>query len=123
MKMISMMGRGALLTAATLIIFACSKHGAANNQANAAIADPSAAATPVATPSPSQNPEDKMPRVTADELKKQVADGKAVVIDVRGADTYKMSHIKGALDVPLTRLEAGDFKGLPKDKRIVAYCT
>ncbi len=44
-------------------------------------------------------------------------------IDVRGADAYKMSHIKGASNVPLSKLETGDFKDLPQDKLIIAYCS
>jgi Rhodanese-like domain len=70
-----------------------------------------------------QNAEDKMPRITVEEARKLVAEGKAVIIDVRGSDSYKSSHIKGALDFPLKKLEAGDFTNLPKDKRIIAYCT
>jgi Rhodanese-like domain len=70
-----------------------------------------------------QNAEDQMPRINVEEAKKLVAEGKAVIIDVRGSDSYKASHIKGALDVPMKKLEAGDFKDLPKDKRIIAYCS
>jgi hypothetical protein len=70
-----------------------------------------------------QNAEDKMPRISVEEARKLVAEGKAVIIDVRGSDSFKESHIKGALDIPMKKLEAGDFKGLPKDKRIIAYCT
>ena len=56
------------------------------------------------------------------ELKAEVAKGTAVIIDVRGPDTYKSSHVKGALDYPLARLEQSDFKDLPQGKRIIAYC-
>jgi rhodanese-related sulfurtransferase len=64
-----------------------------------------------------------MPRIKADETKKLVDEGKAIIIDVRGTEAYKISHIKGSLDIPLNKLESGDYKGLPKDKRIIAYCT
>jgi rhodanese-related sulfurtransferase len=70
-----------------------------------------------------QSPESKVTRIKADEAKKLVEEGKAIIIDVRGTDAYKLTHIKGSLDVPLNRLEAGDFTGLPKDKAIIAYCT
>jgi rhodanese-related sulfurtransferase len=82
-------------------------------------------AQPAAANPPShahQNAEDKMPRVKVEEAKKMIAEGKAVIIDVRGAEAYKMSHIKGALDIPLNKLEARDFKNLPKDKFLIAYC-
>lgn len=75
---------------------------------------------PPATP---QNPEDAMPRIRAEEAIRMVRAGEAVVIDVRGSDAYKITHTKGALDFPLDRLEQGDFTGLPRDKRIIAYCT
>ena len=74
--------------------------------------------------SPTQaNPEDKMPRVRPEVAIKEVENNEAVVIDVRGTSTYQQEHIKGAIDFPLDRLNQGDFKGLPKDKRIIAYCT
>jgi 3-mercaptopyruvate sulfurtransferase SseA len=89
---------------------------------------PNVATTPVAvttppTPVPTQNPEDKMPRISAEEAKKLVDSGKAVIIDVRGPDAYKLSHIKGSLEYGLAKIEAKDFSGLPKNKRIIAYCT
>jgi hypothetical protein len=69
------------------------------------------------------HPEDAMTRLTAEESIQLVKDGKAIVIDVRGTASYEAAHIKGALDVPLNQLEAGNFTGLPRDKRIIAYCT
>jgi guanyl-specific ribonuclease Sa len=121
--MISNLGRGALVLAMAGSILACSKLGATTNQTNAAATNAATANNAAPAASPAQSPEDKMPRVKADDAKKLVEEGKAIVIDVRGAEAYKLSHVKGALDVPLNKLESGDFKGLPKDKRIIAYCT
>lgn len=82
------------------------------------------ATTPTATAqSTPQNPEDRMPRVRVEEAIQLVKTGKAIIIDVRGTETYKTAHIKSALDIPLERLESGDFKGLPRNKQIIAYCT
>lgn len=64
-----------------------------------------------------------MPRVRVEEAKADVASGKSVIIDVRGTDAYKAAHIEGAIDIQLADLEKGDFKNIPKGKRIVAYCT
>ncbi len=64
-----------------------------------------------------------MTRISAEEAKKLVDAGKAVLIDVRSSDAYKISHIKGALEYPLSKIDAKDFSGLPKNKRIIAYCT
>ncbi len=122
MRTISKLGQAALILALATLAFACSQVSTASNGTSAA---PNGTTTANATPAtaPAQSPEDKMPRTKADEAKRLVEDGKAVVIDVRGTEAYKSAHIKGSLDVPLNKLEAGDFKGLPKDKQLIAYCT
>lgn len=117
MKVFSIFGRGLLVVLSACLALACSKLSASTDQP----APPAAAAA--AAPSATQNPEDKMPRVRAEETKKMVDEGKAVIIDVRGTEAYKLSHIKGSIDYPLSKLENKDFNGLPKDKRIIAYCT
>ena len=121
MKVFSLLSRGALILASACLALACSKLAASTAPTNAPAATaPDAAA---AAPAPTQNPEDKMPRIRPEEAKKLVDDGKAVIIDVRGTEAYKISHIKGSLDYPLNKVEGGDFTGLPKGKRIIAYCT
>jgi len=124
MKIILKLGASALTVSLAFLAASCVKSGASTPTASATTAgEPSAhPATAIPSPHAHQNAEDKMPRVKVDVAKKLVAEGKAIIIDVRGADAYKMSHIKGALDVPLNKLEAGDFKDLPKDKTIIAYC-
>lgn len=74
-------------------------------------------------PAPAQNPEDAMPRVKVDEAHELTSKGTAVILDVRGSEAYKTSHIKGSIDYPLSRLEQSDFKDLPKGKRLIAYCS
>jgi hypothetical protein len=118
MNMILKLGAGALIAGMAIAAAGCAKSGASTHMAGVATAN--APAAPI--PSPPQNAEDKMPRVNVEEARKLIADGKAVFIDVRGPDSYKISHIKGALDIPMSKLEAGDLKDLPKDKRIIAYC-
>jgi rhodanese-related sulfurtransferase len=120
MKITSTICRLIMIAASSALVFACSKPSAADKQVNAA---PVTAANPSTPALPPQNLEAKISRIKADEAKKLVAEDKAIIIDVRGTDAYKLSHIKGALDVPLKKLEAGDFSGLPKDKAIIAYCT
>ncbi len=98
---------------------------------NAACQQPTAAtATPaVASPSPvvatasAQNSENEFPRISVQDAKAALDKGDAIIIDVRGPDAYKIAHIKGALEHSLNRLEQGDFRGLPKDKQIIAYCS
>ena len=70
-----------------------------------------------------QTDESRVPRITVDELKKLMADGQVVVLDVRGADAYNVEHIKGSINLPLDKISAGEYKYLPHDKRLVAYCS
>jgi len=54
---------------------------------------------------------------------KQLADANnATILDVRDAEAYLASHIPGALQIPLSRVE-GEVPFLPKGKSVVAYCT
>src|SRR5262245_23970782 len=104
-----------------LIVVGCIKSNSSASQANGAAANIASSGT-AATPAPASQ-EDNIPRTKVLDAKKEVADGKAVIIDVRGAEAYKMMHIKGSLDIPLQQLENKDFKGVPKDKHVIAYCT
>ena len=55
------------------------------------------------------------------ELRRRLAAGDVVLIDVRPELEYKAGHIPGALSVPVEKL--GTFLGtLPRDKEIAAYC-
>lgn len=124
MKYLHFLSRGAALLILAGIGVACQQPVATINpapgiQPNAPL--PNAAAPVQSTPAP--NPEDSMPRVRPSEAKEALEKGTAVIIDVRGPDSYKAAHIKGALEHSLSRLEQGDFKDLPKDKRIIAYCS
>ncbi|MBL8186939.1 MAG: rhodanese-like domain-containing protein [Acidobacteria bacterium] len=124
MKIYSLLGRASLLLASACLAVACSKLAATStsspNSGPVVTPDPAVAA---AVPSPTQNPEDLMPRIRPEEAKKLVDAGQAVIVDVRGTEAYKLSHIKGSIDYVLSKIEAGDFSGLPKGKRIIAYCT
>lgn len=123
MKIIPRWGRDALLLAATGLALAC------NNANSPQPVPPTAPASPVANTAAAgdthreHSSEEKMPRVNAAEAKQLVDAGQAIIIDVRGREAYRQMHIKGALDIHLADLEAGKFDNLPKDKRIIAYCT
>lgn len=93
-------------------------------------------ATPIVNQTPAtavqQSPEDKMPRIPAREAIELVKAGKAVLVDVRGIEIYRLEHPKGALSLPLAEIEQHHYKAmredgsyveLPRDKRIIAYCT
>ena len=123
MKKKYLLAHGALLALVAGAGLACNSTNAGSattmaTPAAATTADPNAPAA-----APAQNPEDSMPRVRVEAAREEVASGKAVIIDVRGTDAWKAAHIEGALDIQLGDLEKGDFKNIPKDKRIIAYCT
>ncbi len=65
---------------------------------------------------------DDAPRIAADEVKRLVAKGDVVIVDVRGKDAYDFEHAEGAISIPLQELEAR-MSELPKNKLIAAYCT
>jgi rhodanese-related sulfurtransferase len=62
-----------------------------------------------------------------DTIKKNVANGKAVLVDVRSEEEWKQGHIEESLFVPVTSLrKGGDRKAiakiLPKDKIVYTFC-
>ncbi len=61
-------------------------------------------------------------RISAADARKALAEGTAVLVDVRGTGPFEAEHAKGALSIPLGEI-AARWKELPKDKLIIAYCT
>ena len=59
--------------------------------------------------------------VDTDELLRRLADGDAVVLDVRPTPEYAAGHLPGALHIPLEEL-ADRLSELPRNTEIVAYC-
>ena len=64
---------------------------------------------------------DNLEAVGLEELERKMADGLVTVLDVRPSDEFAQGHVPGALNVPLSDLEAR-LTGLPPDHQIVAYC-
>jgi rhodanese-related sulfurtransferase len=64
----------------------------------------------------------EFPDVTIPEVKQAIADGKAVIIDVNGPQSYKNGHVPGALDYSAISKELA--AKLPADKGalVIAYC-
>jgi hypothetical protein len=69
--------------------------------------------------------ENKMPRISAEELKRLVAARQAVIVDVRSAEDYAQAHIQGAINLPIQQIEAGRYPNLPGGQRLrlISYCT
>lgn len=93
--------------------------GAQSN--NAEGADKRVGETPNASTEKPEDPFAKIPRMTVEELRKALDEGRAVAADVRPAEAFEEEHIEGAVSVPENDWAAhvGD---LPKDKLVVTYC-
>jgi rhodanese-related sulfurtransferase/DNA-binding HxlR family transcriptional regulator len=55
------------------------------------------------------------------ELRKRLAKGDVVLVDVRPGEEYAAGHIKGARSIPIDELDRR-LAELPKETEIVAYC-
>jgi len=102
----------------TIILFAAVAFAACNSfHSNANVA---ANKTSPAPANLSQQRE--VPRVTTTELEDLMKQGKVFVVDVRTQDMYDKGHIRGAKLIPINQIgERG--KELPRDKKIVTYCS
>lgn len=61
-------------------------------------------------------------RVSIDEAKSALDAGTAVVVDVRSAEAYQGGHIAGAINIPMSDLEAR-LNELDKTQWFITYCT
>ena len=59
--------------------------------------------------------------VSQAELRRQLEDGRVIVLDVRPISEYNAGHIAGARSLPIDELNSR-LRELPKSRRIVAYC-
>ena len=81
--------------------------------------------------SPSSSPRDTSqtsPRPTLinfDEAYRAYQEGRAIFIDARHEEEFKEGHIRGAVSLPLKKLEANPnlVQGIAKDTLIVTYCS
>lgn len=65
---------------------------------------------------------DGVRRVTPAEARAAVEKGQAVIVDVRGEDSFRAGHIKGALWIPVGDIAARAGE-LPRGKTIITYCS
>src|SRR5215212_2380396 len=56
-----------------------------------------------------------VPRIGVEDLHQKLVRNEITLIDVRDADSFRASHIEGALHIPLARVE-GEVPNLPKGK-------
>ena len=68
--------------------------------------------------------EDDVPRVPVEVALTGLQSGAAVIVDVRSKEAYDLSHIAGAISIPLAQIETNPTGlNLPKDQWIITYCT
>ena len=56
------------------------------------------------------------------EIKKEIANGKSVLVDVRTDEEWQTGKAKGAIHFELRRLQNGEMPELDRDRRIYVYC-
>lgn len=67
-------------------------------------------------------PADDAPRISLADAKADFDAGTALFVDTRAEAAYKQEHVKGAINVSSDKLDA-KLDELPKDKKIIAYCS
>ena len=64
----------------------------------------------------------EFPDITIPEVKKEIAAGKAVIIDVNGSQSYKSGHVPGALNFADVSKELASKLPADKGALVIAYC-
>lgn len=84
----------------------------------------STGATPAraSTPFSGQESSDGAPRIKPEDARALLEKDQAVLVDVRGEDSYKAGHVKGARNIPFSDIRVRA-KELPQDKMIITYCS
>ncbi|MBA2338800.1 MAG: hypothetical protein H0V88_00245 [Pyrinomonadaceae bacterium] len=99
---------------------------AANDQARGDAAQTSNANAPAtsatATVPPTAQAADGAARVNVNELRDMLAQNTAVVVDVRGEGQHNAGYIKGSIWIPEAEIVARRAE-LPRDKKIITYCS
>jgi predicted sulfurtransferase len=90
---------------------------------NAATATPDAKTnSQVANAAPAATPAEEAPRISLADAKKDFDAKNALFIDTRGEASFKTEHIKGAINIPADAFQTRSAE-VPKDKKIIAYCS
>ena len=66
----------------------------------------------------------RLPVMSREELLRRLADPRLTVVDTLPRPSYEAAHIRGAVSLPLSDLEALASRVLPdREAEIVVYCT
>jgi len=63
-----------------------------------------------------------VPLINADELENKLNEN-LVILDIRSAEEYKISHIEGAQFIDYNNFKKSDVKKLDKEKEVIVYCS
>ncbi|MFT3744261.1 MAG: rhodanese-like domain-containing protein [Pyrinomonadaceae bacterium] len=64
-----------------------------------------------------------VPRISAEEAKKDLDAGNAVFVDSRGQAAFDVEHLPGAIVIPYQPGVEQSYDTLPKGKKIIVYCS
>lgn len=64
-----------------------------------------------------------VPRISAEEAKKEYDAGNVVFVDSRGQAAFDAEHLPGAIVIPYSAAGDQNFDALPKGKKIIVYCS
>ena len=67
-------------------------------------------------------PYPEVPRISVEDTQTKLEQGQAILVDVRGKESFEKSHAAGALSLPEEEIGAR-LDDLPRDKEIILYCT
>ncbi len=68
--------------------------------------------------------EDDVPRISLEQALTAYSAGAAIFVDVRDPSQFEASHIPGALNIPLTRIEINPIiPSVDEEQWIITYCT
>lgn len=84
-------------------------------QTNSMTANAQANLSTAATP-------EEAPRISLEDAKKDYDARTAIFIDTRPEGSYKTEHVKGAINIPSDQM-AARYAEIPKNKKIIAYCS
>ena len=73
-------------------------------------------------PNHTENNTASVARININDANALLKSGSAVLLDARAESAYKVSHIKDSISMPEALIPT-QYTKLPKDKKIITYCT
>jgi 3-mercaptopyruvate sulfurtransferase SseA len=120
MRLFVLLSAAVVLSA--LALAACNSSDGSGSGARPTSATTTATTTTSSAPTTSTAPTDGVERITTSELRDALEKGTAIVVDVRTPESFKSGHIRGAINIPEPEI-ARRKDELPRDKKIVLYCS